>query len=334
MALKLLRENMFYGDPKTYAYTDIAEDLPGAAKAVAPILKNVLPSAAIISSNPEERSKQIDAAIDRIKATRKSKGQLLDEMVHNVKHLTPEAMKGGALFSAAIPLLGLRLPWMRNASGKLRPQLPTAIGSNIKKLFTDPKYRNMIGKETLQGAMHSGLYTAGAGALMPLIAGNYELSDSSLQEAKRIMQEQPYLTSLPATEMMSALREHRGAGPLSWSDRAKNIAMGTGLGAATAIPGALVPAGIRALGRFGLNLARMGAKKIPTTGLASVDKFVTHQAKRFHGLPHRVKTVGSVGLRRDIPNALKWGAGLGALGGAFSKNILGDEYENLKPHQT
>jgi len=297
------------------------------------MLKNVLPSAAIISRNPEERDSQIDEAIAKIKATRKSKGRLLGEMWHNVSHLTPEALKGGAIFSAALPLLGLRYPWMRNAAGKLRPQLPTAIGGNIKKLFTDPKYRRMIGKDTLTGAMHSATYAAGSGALMPLIAGNYELSDKSLQEAKKIMQDQPYLTSLPASEMMSAVREHRNAQPIPWGDRAKNIAIGAGLGVATSIPGAVIPAGIKMLGRFGLNMLRGGAKKMPITGLASIDKLMSRQGKRFHGLSQRVKDVGNISLRRDIPNALKWGAGLGALSGSFSKNVLGDEYENLKPDQ-
>ena len=337
LALKLLRENMFYSDPKLYGYTDIAEDLPGAAKAVAPILKNVLPSVAIISRSPQERDEQIEQAIARIKASRKSKGQLLKEVWHNVSHLTPEALKAGAIFGLSLPLLGLRKPWTRNAAGKLRPQLPTEIFGNAKKVFTDPAFRKMLATESLQNAMHAGAYTAGAGAIAPLIAGNYELSDEALQDAKKVMQQQPYLTSLPVSEMMSVLREHRNNQPLSLLDRGKNMAIGAGLGILTGLPGVGINAGIRTLGSLAKNTAGRLAGKVPATGLASVDKFVKNTAGLRDPslrLSDVLKTTARDSVSQDLQPALRWGAGLGALSGAFSSNVLGDEYENYRPNKT
>ena len=354
VALKLLRENMFYADPKTYAYTDIAEDFPGTAKAVAPILKNVLPSAAIISRNPEERAKQIDAAIEKIKATRKSKGSLLGEMWDNVKHLTPEAMRAGALFSAVPTLLGMRYPWARNAAGKLRPQMPIAPISAIKKFFTtkahiDPNlsplannwmageklkaHRRHFAKNVLENSLMGGAYSAAAGVALPLFAGNYELSDNALQEAKEIMQKNPYITSLPASEMMSAIRQHKSEQPLSSGQRIKNTLLGTGLGALTSLPGAAVPAILSGAGRFSSNALGRLLSKLPNTGLANVDKFIKTHANT---APLR-KGVGSTitnRLKKDVPIAAAFGGGLGALSGALSSNNpLIDEYENIKSNQ-
>ena len=354
MALKLLRENMFYADPKTYAYTDIAEDLPGTAKAVAPILKNVLPSAAIISKNPEERAKQIDAAIEKIKSTRKSKGSLLGEMWDNVKHLTPEAMRAGALFSAVPTLLGMRLPWTRNAAGKLRPQMPVAPVSAIKKFFTpkahiDPKisplandwlsrekmkaYRRQVPKDILENALMGGAYSAAAGVALPLFAGNYELSDKSLQEAKEIIQNNPYITSLPASEMMSAIRQHKNEQPLSGKQRIKNTLLGTGLGALTSLPAATIPALLGGAGRFSGNTLGRLLSKIPNTGLATVDKFIKNHANTAP-LSSGVRSSIANRLRKDVPTAAAFGGGLGALSGALSSNNpLIDDYENLKSNQ-
>lgn len=354
VALKLLRENMFYANPKAYAYTDIAEDFPGTAKAVAPILKNVLPSAAIISSNPEERSKQIDAAIEKIKATKKSKGSLLGEMWDNVKHLTPEAMRAGALFSAVPTLLGMRYPWARNAAGKLRPQIPIAPISAIKKFFTtkshiDPNlspiannwmareklkaHRKHFAKNVLENALMGGAYSAAAGVALPLFAGNYELSDKALQEAKEIMQKNPYITSLPASEMMSAIRQHKSEQPLSGVQRIKNTLLGTGLGTLTALPGAAVPALLSGAGRFSGNALGKLLSKLPNTGLSKVDKFIKTHANTD---PLR-KGVGSTitnRLKKDVPIAAAFGGGLGALSGALSSNNpLIDEYENIKSNQ-
>lgn len=351
VALKLLRENMFYNDPKTYAFTDIAEDLPGDARAIAPIFKNVLPSAAIISRDPAERDKQIDAAIQRIKESKKSKSKLLDEIKHNVTHLTPEAIKGGLLFSALPTLLGLRAPWTRNAAGALRPQMPMAPISALKKLFTSKahatpnapgatwlprqrhlKYLRDTAKDVAHGGLYAGTYAAGAGALVPLFAGNYELSDDALQEAKEIMQKNPYITSLPASEMLSAIRQHKNESPLSGEQRAKNTLLGAGLGAATALPGALIPAALSGVGRLATNTLGRVASKIPNVGIAKINNFLKSHSNSLP-LSHGIKDTVMNRFKSDVPSALKWGTGLGAVSGVLSSNNpIVDEYENLGPH--
>lgn len=355
VALKLLRENMFYADPKKYALTDIAEDLPGTARAVGPILKNVLPSAAIISRDPAERAQQIDSAIARIKETKKSNGNILGEMGHNVAHLTPEAVSAGALFSVVAALSGARAPWKRNAAGKLRFQMPLAPISAIKKLLSSKAHAlpsahapgtafrdlsrgrhishlKQTGKDILHGGLMSGAYTAAAGAAVPLIAGNYELSDNALQEAKDIMQKNPYLTSLPVSEMMSAIRQHKSDTPISDQQRVKNTLLGTGLGALTSLPGAAIPALLSGLGRFSGNALGRIASKIPSGSSAKINRLL----RRHSNTASLGQGVGSTimgQLKKDVPMALALGSGLGAISGAASSNNpIVDEYENLGPH--
>jgi hypothetical protein len=363
VALKLLRENMFYNDPKTYAFTDIAEDLPGDARAIAPIFKNVLPSAAIISRDPAERDKQIDAAIRRIKESKKSKSKLLEEMQHNVTHLTPEAIKGGLLFSALPTLLGLRAPWTRNAAGSLRPQIPMAPIAAIKKLLSSKSHireipagrsaafqahrqarqakvaprrhmnhlKNTV-KDIAHGGLYAGTYAAGAGALVPLFAGNYELSDNALQEAKEIMQKNPYITSLPASEMLSAIRQHKSESPLSGEQRVKNTLLGAGLGAATSLPGALIPAALSGVGRLATNVLGRVSSKMPNIGGAKINSFLQRHANS-SPLSRGIKDTILNRFKSDVPSALKWGTGLGAISGVLSSNNpVVDEYENLGPN--
>jgi hypothetical protein len=358
--MKLLRENMFYSDPKTYAYTDIAEDLPGPARAIAPILKNVLPSAAIISKDPAEREKQIDEAIQKIKNSKKSKSKLLGEMMQNVTHLAPEAAKAGLAFSALTALLGVRSPFKQNS---WKPQLPFAPISAIKKLLLSKahvretpagrssafqalrqarqakvsprRHINHIkatAKDLAHGALYSGAYAAGTGALIPAIGGNYELSDQALQEAKEIMQKDPYITSLPASEMLSAIRQRKSEEPLSNAQRVKNTLLGTGLGTLTALPPAVIPGIIGGLGRLAGNSLGRIASKIPNTGSAKITSLLKSYANS-DPITHGVGNTMLSQFKKDIPNAALFGGGVGALSGALSSNNpVSDEYENLGPH--
>lgn len=345
VALKLLRENMFYNDPKKYAYTDLAEDLPGEARAVAPILKNVLPSAAIISHDPAEREQQIDAAIQRIKESKKSKSKLLGEMMHNVTHLAPHAAQAGLALSALTTLLGVRSPFKPNS---WRPQLPFAPISAIKKLIStkahiDPRipgatwlprekhiaHLKNTGKSLLHDTLYGGALSAGAGIMIPAFAGNYELSDNALQEAKAIMQKDPYITSLPAGEMLAAIRQRKSEEPITGERRIKNTLLGTGLGALTSIPPAMIPAIMGGVGRLGANALGRLASKFPNVGVTAVNKFLKRHANT-NSLSHGVGGTMLNRFKEDLPTALMWGGGIGAGAGALSSNNpVVDEYENL-----
>jgi hypothetical protein len=168
---------------------------------------------------------------------------------------------------------------------------------------------------------------------LPLFAGNYELSDKSLQEAKEIIQNNPYITSLPASEMMSAIRQHKNEQPLSGKQRIKNTLLGTGLGALTSLPAATIPALLGGAGRFSGNTLGRLLSKIPNTGLATVDKFIKNHANTAP-LSSGVRSSIANRLRKDVPTAAAFGGGLGALSGALSSNNpLIDDYENLKSNQ-
>jgi len=358
VALKLLRENMFYSDPKRYAYTDIAEDLPGSARAVAPILKNVLPTAAIISKDPEERDKQIDAAIERIKASKKSKSKLLGEMWHNVTHLVPESAKAGLTFGLASALLGIRSPFkenswklqspvapiqaikklistkahaLPNAGGYGKNQLPGANQWWLAKARHKAHLKNTV-KDVANNALASGVLTGAAGVAVPMLAGNYELSDDALQEAKQVMQKDPYITSLPAAEMLSAIRQRKSETPLTNTQRIKNTLLGTGLGALTALPTAIIPAVLSGAGKFSANALGRLASKIPNVGSARINSFLKANANT-NPLMNGVGSTIRSHIKKDVPMATAWGAGFGGLAGALSSNNpLVDEYENLGPH--
>jgi len=311
-ALGLLRENMLYADPKTYGYTDIAEDLPGKARAVAPILKNVLPSAAIISSDPEKRKQQIEQAAAKIKETQGDKPDISGAMWRNVKHLTPEALKAGTILGALIPLLGFRKPWKANASGKIKFQSPTDLGNNIKNVLNSGKYRKELAEHALEGGLFSATNAAAAGALLPLVSGNINVSDAALEDAKKIMQEQPQLTSLPGAEMVSALKEDNSRG----NEIAKRIGhglFGAGMGSLAAIPHSVIPAGISTLGLLAKNIiGRRTTGRPVTEGLK--DLFLKQ-------------------TKINMPTALRWGAGLGGLAGALAKPLPNDQEQSATSDQ-
>ena len=290
-ALKLLRENMFYAQPSKYTLSDIAEDLPGAARAVAPLLKNVLPSATIVSRDPEERKQQIREAIARIKASGKSDTALGKEILHNVKSMGIGSLAPGFLLATAVHLLGFRSPKAKTLFGGTRWRSPIAPGKNIRKLFSDTDYAKHLLTDSAGEALTGAGMSAAAGIAYPIGARLSAPSDQALDEASKIMQDQPYATSLPSSEILSVLPADDASPTIS---RLKNTALGTGLGAATGLAGGFTPAAFKALG-LGL---RNAVTKRPLSS----------------GIPEMLRA----NLKRDLPNAVGVGAGLGGLAGAFT----------------
>jgi hypothetical protein len=312
---------MLYADPKTYGYTDIAEDLPGAARAVAPLVRNVLPSQAIISRDPEVRKKQIEEAALRIAEAKKAKKGIGHEMWANVKHMTPEALKAGTMLGALIPLLGLRNPILRNSAGKFSLRSPSRLLGSLKALVRRPSYAKHIGMHALEGGLFSSAHAALGGAAIPLLANNVDISKDSLEDAKHILQEQPQITSLPTAEILSAAQD--GNDP---KDRLRRGLVGAGIGAISAIPHSVFPAGISASGMLAKNvgknlgtlaksiLARGGTKNMIPVGAGVRDAFISQTKKNF-------------------PTALKWGIGLGGLGGALVDTLPDEQQQNINADQ-
>jgi hypothetical protein len=295
LAMMLLRENMFYSNPTRYSFSDIAEDLPGAARAVAPVIKNVLPSATIISQDPEKRRQQIAEALGKVQEAKKSKKGLLKEILHNATHMGAGAFLPSFLLSSAINLGGFRPIKTKNIFGRTKYQSPTNFKENFKKLLSDRKYAKHVAMDSLNEAgMGAGL-GALAGTAYPLIASSRNIPEQALNEAAEVMQTQPYATSLPASELLSVLNpKYR---PKS---KALDIGLGTGLGALSGATAGAVPTALKALLLAGKNVA---LKKSPLKGIAALK--------------------GE--LARDLRNSSLVGAGTGLLSGAITDNPTSDE---------
>jgi hypothetical protein len=288
LAMMLLRENMFYENPTKYTFSDIAEDLPGAARAVAPVIKNVLPSATIISRDPEKRKKQIADAASKVEDAKKSKKGLIKEIAHNVTHMGAGAFLPSFLLSSAINLAGFRPIRKKNILGQTKYQFPTNFKENFKKLLSDRKYAKSTAIHGLEEAgMGVGLGAA-AGAAYPLIASTRDVPTQALNEAAEILEKQPYATSLPASELLSVLSpKYRPKSKLL------DMGLGTGLGAASGAVAGTIPTALKALLLAGKNIA---LKKSPLKGIGDLK--------------------GE--LARDLRNATLFGAGTGLFSGAFT----------------
>ena len=306
MALKLLRENMFYSNPEKYSLTDVAEDLPGAAKPLGHMLKNVLPTATIFSHDPEERKAQLQQAIARIKASAGNKQNLKDEMVHNAITMGKASILPALAFTVLPKLLGLR----GIRGGGLKPgyaggthgvarhwQLPIAPVQALRKLFTSPTRAKVFGKEILSDTVAGSLIPAAlSGAVYPWLAHDRQVSDKALAQAQQIMEQQPYITSLPTAEMMSAIQTAPGNEP----SKAQNILTGTSIGGAMGAIGGTLPTALS----FGLS-ALTGGKVKPRGGLLG---------------PRAMKS-----LVDNIKMNAAFGAAGGALSGAKTKNYIEDQ---------
>ena len=290
LAMMLLRENMFYSNPAKYSFADIAEDLPGAARAVAPVIKNVLPSAAIISGDPEKRRQQISEAMSKVEEAKKSKKGLAKEIISNVTHMGAGAFLPSFLLSSAINLAGFRPIRRKNILGQTKYQSPTAFKENFKKLLSDRKYAKNTAMHSLEEAgMGVGLGAA-AGAAYPLIASTRDVPTQALNEAAEVLEKQPYTTSLPASELLSVLSsKHRPKSKLL------DVGLGAGLGALSGAVAGSVPTALKALLLGAKNIA---LRKSPLKGIADLK--------------------GE--LARDLRNSSIFGAGTGLLSGALTDN--------------
>jgi len=441
VALKLLRENMYYANPGTYAFSDVAHDIPGVGRYLGPAAGDYLPSKAIISNDPETRKQQIKDAILRIKATKKSKSSLGKEILHNAASMGLASIPAGFILGSLFHLSGLRLPRtsrtsvLKNTAGKaveaplfnhvfdeagnavikghpglaaphsdrnmyqhafdsagnkilkthpeasafesldgakyiktqtptgeaaehlmlpakeptdtfktfaedkpdylMTPrknqdgtqatgaaaetkkiwQWPTRFSENIKRLFS--KNQGRYRKDILRRSTNDALYGAGmgvaAGTVYPVLAHNVDVSDESLHDAEKIMEQQPYLTSLPTAELLSVIKEKRNDQNDGNLNRVKNMLLGTGIGAATMAAGAATPALVHA----GLG----GAKNLFNRAVGNAIKpiFTPNTLRR---------------LRTDVTGGAMLGGVMGGVTGAFTKNLVDDENKKLNTNPT
>jgi hypothetical protein len=337
-ALRLIRENMFLDKPKEFGWSDVIEDLPGSARAIAPIFKNVLPSQVIISKDPEERKKQIQTAIDRIKSTTNSKKSIVPEVLSSAGRSAAAAALPATLIAGIVHALGIRGLKKTLPNGKTKFQLPIDPINTIKHIFSSRDTAKHFLKGSLgEGALGTSLAALHGGAV-PLSAHSYHISDKSLEDARNIMQEQPQLTGLPVSEMMSVRKEDTSnESPIV--KKLKSIAGGAGVGLALGAEGGLVPSIMSAvgttLGNIGANAgAALWNKMSRGKGaLAGAGRYIGLDKLQPSKTTAGVREAFTTNLKRDLINAGKWGAGAGAIAGGLTKQLPSDDQEARRTNQ-
>jgi hypothetical protein len=284
---------MFYSNPNLYALTDIGEDLPGPLRIPGMISKDVAPSLAIISKDPDERKKQIADALVRIRASSESKEGLGKEILNNVYNLGVKGFPLGTALAAAFHLASPRLPW-KTVAGKRVLQSPTQITKKLKALFQRPGYAKKLGLKSMrEGAVGAGMGVL-SGVAYPLLANRLNVSDKALSEAAEIMQDQPYMTSLPGSEMVSVMRDTQAP------TKAHKLLYGAGLGAAGGGLTATIPSLISYLGSAALNFKNRPARQ------QALQAFKQN-------------------LKKDIPKGLLLGGGLGGSSAMLTDTIASND---------
>jgi hypothetical protein len=298
-AMDMLRENMFFAQPNKLTASSAVEDLPGVFRSAAPLIKNVLPSAAIISSDPDERRQQIKDALERIRTTKSSNSSLGKEILHNVTTLGLGSVPLGFMLSAAFHIASPRSPYSK---GKW--QSPIEPIRNVRRMLASRPYAKRIGKEALKDSLTgAGLATA-AGVAYPMLSHNLNLPDSAFEDVSKIMQDEPQLVGLPPAELLSVMRGSPSSGGLN---TLKNVGLGIGAGVGMGALGALGTAGIRGLGYGAHNLFnKLTNKPLNKNILSKLSK----------------------GLMKDLKVTTVLGGGLGAASGAVTKNL--SDYDQQK----
>lgn len=293
-ALKLIRENMFYANPAQYNSLNFLGDIPGAVRNVAPQFEEVLPSARIISSNPDVRKQQIRDAILRIKQSKQSKSELGKQILHNTATMGLGSIPIGFALSAALKMMGFR--GLKSPTGKWR--LPIDPVGQAKAFIKQPHFRNEVIHTGINDALIGAGIGAASGTVYPLLAHNTHISDKALYEAAKVMQEQPYITSMPVPEMLSVIKDRQAEKNNKILSKLRNIGLGAGIGAGIGALGAAVPA----LAKAPIMAARSAIARRPIT--QGIGKAVAES------------------LKENVPGTAAFMGGMGGISGAFSNNII------------
>jgi hypothetical protein len=298
-ALDLLRENILFSQPNKLNISNSFEDLPGVFRSAVPLTKNIIPSASIISRDAEERKKQINDAIKKIKSVKKHEKSLGHEIIDNVYNLGIKAMPLSFILSSAFHLASPRNPFH---NGKLRP--PITPLKNIKKFLDSSRYRGYLSRQAAKDSLIGGGLGAVSGALYPIVSSTVNPSDKALEEAATILQNEPLLTSLPPAEFLSVMRNDANPSP---TNKFKNVLLGTGIGTGIGALGAVSSAGMKGLFHGASNLYR-----------------------KMMGQPLNKNTLKNIssGLLKDLKVTLPLGAGLGVVSGLTTKNL--SDYDQQK----
>lgn len=300
MAMDALRDYAYQSAPHKFLASDFIEDVP-SLRPFASHLGNVLPSAAIISSDPQERSKQLDEAEAKFHKSRHKDHPFMRDIVSKA---TGYAL-GSIPFSAAFTLgeLGLR--------GKL------------KGLTTNPEVRARLAKHLEENIIRGSSSASVFGAAPVIASRTLPIDDKSIATAKTTLQNHPTLSSLPFSE--TVLLHNQGLKKKDKLNHLQNAGLGAGLGTAAALTGQASAAGYR-----GLDNAVHHLKKTLSEKILKSDKA--------HSFPQGAKDFFESSAKAEVPHTraeifapVKWkglrgplavGAGAGAVLGGLSSHFL------------
>lgn len=234
IALKAIRENMYLAKPNTLNIADTIEDIPGPLRNVSPFFNDVLPSAAIISTDPEKRKQQISAAVAKIKSAKNSHGDLARQLARTSLSVGLGSVPVSFGMSVLFKLLGARSP-IRN--GAIRS--PFNVSRQIGKFRSSELFRKAVLETAKKDAITGAGLGVAAGAGFPLLAHTTDLRDRDLSDAADILQKNPYGTSLPVADIVRTMNYKDD--PRS-SSLLRDTMAGAGIGAASGTLGAYTSA--------------------------------------------------------------------------------------------
>jgi ABC-type nitrate/sulfonate/bicarbonate transport system permease component len=208
---------------------------------------------------------------------------------------------------AAFHLAGFRNPFKNGLRSPITPI------SNIKKLFTDRSYAKEIGNLSLTDALYGAGMGAASGAIYPILSHKMHVSDKALDEARKVMEENPYVTSLPAGEMLSMIKQKKDEAPNDVRNTIKNVGLGTAIGAITGLAGGLTPTATR----MGFGSLRNAFNRVTNR---PIQKLITPAIRD--------------SLKTDAITSSAFGGVMGGFSGMFTKNLIEDENQNLHNNQT
>jgi hypothetical protein len=302
LALKLLRENIYFTQPNKYNAADFMGDFPGRLKTVAGLFEDVPTSLAVISRNTETRKAQVRRAIEKIKNTKEAKSEIGKQMLSNSLSMGLGGIPASFLLSSAIRLMGFR--GLRGPGGKLR--LPFSPVKTTKRIFNNEhahrkKFTHGVINDTATGA----ILGAASGTAVPFLAGKTKLPDAALEDAARVIEAQPYLSSFPVADLLSVTRRNNTEKNDFILSNLKNGLLGVGLGGALGgITGAAAP-------------------------LVDAPRSLWSAFSGKRGAPVNVIKKDFLNMLRNTPKAIKRTAlPMAAVGG-----VLGSITQGLGPHE-
>jgi len=231
LALRTIRDNVFYQKPLTYNALDISDDIPGPARGTTFWFSDLPPSLGVISKSPEKRKEQIAKAIAAAKETKQSTGATASQALRNAASVGLTALPTSAAVSSLFRLLNPRSPLV---GGKLRN--PFTPGKTVAALKGSRDYRKQMLKEILNDSITGGIFSATSAAATPIISGTSKPSDKALEQAGKVIQEAPIASAIPGADIVAALDTGNNF------SRVKNTALGAGIGASMGTAGAFLPA--------------------------------------------------------------------------------------------